>query len=76
MQGVEAPKDGRNTAPEDCFLCSEEISVGVDTMIYAGLRVHSDCYWRDIGLPPKRKRDAAFESHWGTPPSDPQDTRD
>jgi hypothetical protein len=73
MLGVESRKETRNTAPEDCYLCSEEISVGADTMIYAGLRVHTDCYWRDIGLPPQRKRDSAYESHWGNPPSEPRD---
>jgi len=73
---MDAGEQRRSTAPEDCLLCSESIEVGDDTMIYAGLRVHTDCYWRDIGLPPKRKRDAAFESHWGTPTSDPDDARD
>ena len=64
MRDVESRRDSRNAAPEDCYLCSEEIAVGADTVTYAGLRVHSDCYWRDIGIPPTRKRD--LDSSWGT----------
>jgi hypothetical protein len=58
------PEHGRNAAPEDCLLCSEEIDLGADTMIYAGLRVHTDCYWRDVGIVPSRKRD--LDSDWGS----------
>jgi hypothetical protein len=62
---MDAPReDGRRAAPEECLLCSQEIEVGADTMIYTGLRVHSDCYWRDIGIPPSHKRD--LDSSWGT----------
>ena len=55
---MESDNDSRKAAPEDCLLCSSPIGVGADTMTYAGLRVHPDCYWRDIGVPPKRKGDS------------------
>jgi hypothetical protein len=44
--------ESRDDAPEDCLLCSSPIGPGADTMVYAGLRVHTDCYWRDAGIPP------------------------
>jgi hypothetical protein len=52
------PDEERRHIPEEnCFLCSDPIRASQPSTIYAGVRAHTDCYWRDIGLPPAQTKD-------------------
>ena len=44
---------------EPCFLCSSPIWPEESSTIYAGVPAHTECYWRDIGVPKAIRKDPA-----------------
>jgi hypothetical protein len=52
-----ADEEPRHIAEENCFLCAEPIRASQPTTIYAGVPAHTQCYWRDIGLPTSKSKD-------------------
>ena len=49
--GMEQYATQSTMATDDCFICGGPICYTEPAGIYAGVRAHTECYWRDIGFP-------------------------
>jgi hypothetical protein len=49
--GMERQATQTTLVTEDCFICGGPICYTEPAGIYAGVRAHTECYWRDIGFP-------------------------
>jgi len=49
--GMERQATQSTLVTEDCFICGGPICYTEPAGVYAGVRAHTECYWRDIGFP-------------------------
>ena len=49
--GMEQQATQATLVSEDCFICAGPICYTEPAGLYAGVRAHTECYWRDIGFP-------------------------
>jgi hypothetical protein len=50
LRGMERQATQTTLATEDCFICAGPICYTEPAGIYAGVRAHTECYWRGIGF--------------------------